>query len=109
MAWKNPSQDFLPDAEVLVAQGVYEQAEAAARAHLDTLRTTFGADSLEAANAADALAQALIVSGRGTSDETLTLVRHTLHAKESILGDKHPELVVSLFNLGDVLAERAEF
>ena len=110
LVWQFSRRDApLPDAQVLLAEDLYDRAEAAARASFDGIRSRHGADSLQAANAAELLAKNLILNGRATSDETLAIVRNTLRVKEVALGNADPALAVSLFNLGDVLAERAEF
>src|SRR5207244_2122503 len=88
---------------------LYEQAEAAARNDVDTLRASHGDDALQVATASDVLVRALILNGRGTHDLTRALATHALRTKEARLGTGHPDLVPSLLNLGDVLAEAAEF
>jgi CHAT domain-containing protein/Tfp pilus assembly protein PilF len=97
------------DANRLLADGLYEQAEAAARDRVNSLRNSLGEGSLEVANAADLLGKVLILNGRATSDESLSLAESSLRIKEAQLGRDHPDLASSLFNLGDVLAARAEF
>lgn len=101
--------DVLSDVPGLLAAGLYERAEAAARSELDTLRAAHGDDSLEVAQASDLLVRARIVNGRAAQDETLELARRTLRIKEAHLGADHPDLVTSLLNLGDVLAAEARF
>jgi CHAT domain-containing protein/tetratricopeptide (TPR) repeat protein len=98
-----------PDVRALLAAGLYEQAEAAARDDVDKLRASQGDDALPVATASDVLVRALILNGRGTHDQTRALATHTLRSKEAHLGTGHPDLVPSLLNLGDVLAEGAEF
>jgi CHAT domain-containing protein/tetratricopeptide (TPR) repeat protein len=104
-----PSPDSLSPVERLLAEGAYEQAESAARADVSRLQTQYGADSLQVAGASDVLAKALIVNGRGASDESLALARRSLRSKEAKLGVTHADIASSLINLGEVLAERAEF
>jgi CHAT domain-containing protein/tetratricopeptide (TPR) repeat protein len=103
------SQDSLPDVEVLIAEGLYEEAESAARAHVSKLHASYGDDALQVASASDELVRALIVNGRGASDETLALARRSIRIKEAQLGANHADVASSLMNLGDVLAERTEF
>jgi len=101
-------QDSVPDVDVLIAEGLYEEAESAARAHVSKLHTSYGDDALQVASASDELVRALIVNGRATSDETLAIARRTLRVKEAKLGATHANVASSLINLADVLAERAE-
>jgi CHAT domain-containing protein/tetratricopeptide (TPR) repeat protein len=108
-AGRERPQDLLPDVRDLLAAGLYEEAEAAARNEVDKLRALHGDDALEVATASDVLVRALLLNGRGTHDQTLALATRTLQIKEAHLGAQHPELVSSLLNLGDVLAGAAEF
>jgi len=103
-----PQNDTL-DANRLLAEGVYDRAEAAARDRVNTLRNSLGEGSLQVADATDILVKALILNGRATSDESLALAESSLRIKEAQLGRDHPDLASSLFNVGDVLAARAEF
>ena len=103
------SLDSLPEVERLLAEGVYEHAESAARANVRRVQTQYGDDSLQVALASDILVKTLIANGRGTSDETLALARRSLRSKEAILGSTHADVASSLINLGEVRAERAEF
>jgi len=104
-----PSRDSSSDVRTLLAAGLYEQAESAARNEVATLRSSHGDDSLEVATASDLLVRALISNGRATQDETIALARHALRVKETQLGAENPILAVSLLNLGDVLAADTEF
>jgi CHAT domain-containing protein/tetratricopeptide (TPR) repeat protein len=109
VSWRQPPQDRLRETETLIAGGLYERAEARARAHVNRLRTWHGDDSLQVATALDVLVKALVLNGRGTADETLALANDSLRTKEALLGKTHPDLTPSLLNLGNVLTERAEF
>ncbi len=101
--------DALRNVRSLLGEGLYDRAEAAARAEVDNLRVSLGDSSPELAAASDVLVRALILNGRAAHDQTLALARRTLRTKEAHLGAQHPELVTSLLNLGDVLAADAEF
>jgi CHAT domain-containing protein/tetratricopeptide (TPR) repeat protein len=107
--WQRPASDGDPDAEALIVEGLYDRAEVSARTHVNRTRSVYGDDSLQSASAADVLVKALILNGRGTSDETLALATGAVRAKEALLGARHADVAPSLLNLGDVLAERAEF
>src|SRR5262245_41834583 len=96
------SQDSLRDVEVLIAEGMYDQAESAARAYVSKLRTSSDDDALQVASASDVLVKALVVNGRATSDETLAIARRTLRVKEAKLGATHADVASSLINLADV-------
>ena len=98
-----------PDARVLLAAGLYEQAEVTARYHVDALRAAHGEDDLQVASASDVLVRALVLNGRSASEQTLVLARRTLRIKETRLGVEHADLVPSLLNLGDVLVAAFEF
>ena len=89
--------------------GSYEQAEAAARADFEASRASQGDDTLEAAKAGDVLVRALVLNGRATDPETLTLARRVLEIKEAHVGADRVELTISLLNIGDVLIATAEF
>ena len=98
------------DAAALLAAGLYERGEAAARADVDRLGGSGGnIRTLELANAADVLVRALILNGRGAQANTLTLARQTLRMREALLGTEHPDLLPTLLNLGDALVDAAEF
>ena len=88
---------------------MYEQAEAAARDRVNTSPSLLGEGSLQVASASDLLVQVLILNGRATSDESLAVADGSLRVKEAQLGGDHPDVAESLFNLGDVLAARAQF
>jgi CHAT domain-containing protein len=99
-----------PDARALLAAGLYEQAETAARADVDRLRALPSENgALLVATATDVLVRALLLNGRGARDDTLTLARQSLNTKDTQLGPEHADLVSSLLNLGDVLVDAAEF
>jgi CHAT domain-containing protein/tetratricopeptide (TPR) repeat protein len=108
-AAQEPSQGVLAEVHALLAAGLYEEAQAAAQNNLDKLTASYGGEALQVTTAADALVSALILNGRGTHQQTVALARHTLRLKEAHLGAENPDLVTSLLNLGDVLAEAAEF
>lgn len=102
------AQEVPPDVPALLAAGLYEQAEAAARDGLNRMRGSFGIDSLELATASDDLVRSLILNGRATEEATIALAKGTLEVKEARLGSSHHDLVPSLLNLSDVLAAAAE-
>lgn len=89
--------------------GEYDRAEAAARSALEAARAKFGAGSLEAAGAADALVRALLRNGRAWTEEARALSLTTLANKESVLGTGHIDLVPSLVNVGDSLVADAQY
>lgn len=97
------------DVRALLSGGMYERAEAIARSHVHVVRAAYGDKSIAVAAAGDDLVRALIMNGRGANLQTVTLARQTLRDKEMHLGTVHADLVPSLLNLGDALAEAAEF
>lgn len=97
------------DADALLAEGLYEQAESTARRRFDMLRAMRGDDSLQVAGAADALLRALTRNGRGADAQVLALAQQTLQTKETHLGPRHSDLVPSLLNLGEALSAAAEY
>jgi len=89
----------------LIERGDYVAAEADARAHVEAVREARGEDSLEVATASDLLVRALVANGKSSSAETLAMATDAVETKEARLGSQHPDLVPSLQNLGEVLAE----
>ena len=100
----NRAQDAA-DVRTLLTKGLYEQAEAVARARVDTVRASSGDLSLEVAVESDLLVEALLLNGLGTAASTLMLAEQALKNKEAVLGRTHPDLARSLIHLGDVLLE----
>lgn len=97
------------DVPALIRAGRFEQAESAARAHVDAVRAATHDDAVQVAAANDTLLEALILNGHAASSEVLQLATRTLHAKESRLGTDHRDLVPSLLNLGDALIAAGDF
>jgi CHAT domain-containing protein/tetratricopeptide (TPR) repeat protein len=94
------------DASRLIAEGRYEEAEAAARSEVSRLADA-NASQLEIARATDTLVKALRLNGKGSLPSSLALAEETLSAKER-LGSREPvSLSVSLTNLGASLGEGA--
>src|SRR4030095_4752581 len=108
-AAQEPAQDACAAARDLLAAGLFEQAEVSAGNEVERLRAWHGDDALPVAAATDVLLRALILNGRGAHEQTIALARRTLRVKEAHFGSNHPSIATSLFNLGDLLAEAAEF
>src|SRR5215204_5328676 len=85
-------QNDLADADLLLAEGVYVQAESAARRRVNELRRALGEASPQVASALDLLVKVLILNGRATSEESLRLAKSSVRLKEIQLGPDHPEL-----------------
>lgn len=98
-----------PDPQALLAEGLYEQAEQAARARVEHLRSVQGDDSLQVAIASDGLGRALLLNGKGAAAETLSITERTLQAKEARLDPMEPKLAPSLLNVGMTLLARDEW
>jgi CHAT domain-containing protein/tetratricopeptide (TPR) repeat protein len=98
------------DVGELIVAGQYDRAEAVARTDLQRLTALQGeARTLKLANAVDILVSALVLNGRGSQTDTLTLARKALGIREALLGPGHADLLPSLLNLGDALVEAGEF
>jgi len=97
------------DVQELLAEGLYDRAEAVARDDVARLRVADGDESIEVALASDHLVRAAILNGHATQNETLTFARNALRIKEAHLGADHSQFVTSLVNLGDVLTAAAEY
>src|SRR5262245_8947843 len=98
-----------PDARALLAAGLYEQAEAAARADVTGRRPIAAEDTPETDAVSDLLVSILVLNGRGASDEALTLAQRALRSKEARPAGASADLVPSLVNLADVLHARVQF
>ena len=98
------ARDRQPAADLLV----YDGAEQQARARLDRARRLSGDVSMDATAAADEVARALLLNGRGWATETRRLSEETVKIKERLLGPNHADLAPSLINLGDVLTAAAD-
>jgi CHAT domain-containing protein/tetratricopeptide (TPR) repeat protein len=68
-----------------------------------------GADTLALARALDLLVEAQLKNGRADTLATLNLAERVVRLKEQHLGRAHPELAISLHNLGTAHARRGEF
>ncbi len=108
-AAQEPLRRDSSDARSLIAAGLYDDAEIAARAALAELRSAPGDHAEGVATAADTLVSALIFNGRAASAQTLQLAERTLQAGETRLGPLHAALLPSLMNLGEVLIAAIEF
>ncbi len=96
------------DVQALLDKGLYQKAEDLARAGVDTVATSSGEDSVEAAAASDILLRALLLNGKGGPPSTLARAVQTVQVKERRLGGTHIDLVPSLQNLGEALLVAGE-
>ena len=92
--------------QVLIEQGRYDDAEAAARVEMERL-TAAGADRLQIARATDTLVKALTLNGKGSLPSTIALAERALSIKESLASPTSVDLAASLTNLGTSLGEAA--
>ena len=93
----------------LLARGAYADAEARARAALDSLSGAGQASTLAAAELHDALVVALSRGGRASSGDAAELAEHGVRIKAEILGANHPSLATSLDNAGVLFFVRGEY
>ena len=91
----------------LLERGEYNAAETAARQHVDAIRRVSGERSLETLAATDLLVAALVLNGRGSSEEARRLAALALENKQERLGAGDEQLVPSLRNLSQVVADSA--
>ena len=98
-----------PDVRALLAAGLYEHAETAARNRVDKPPSSLGEGAFRGGGMSDDPTRALILNGRGTDPQTLALAKRTLRTKEAALRAEHRDLLPSLLNLGDVLLADALF
>ena len=88
--------------------GAYVEAEARAEAHRSEAEARFGPQSVESAQAIDLLVKARLGNGKAREPESLTLAERALSLKEARLGLRHPGLIASLHNLGDLHEQRGQ-
>ncbi len=86
----------------LLSDGYYAAAESTARIQVTTARQAPGKDSLDLALAMDLLVESLWRLGRDKREETQQMAEAALRIKRAALGPDHPEVAVSVQNLGDV-------
>jgi CHAT domain-containing protein len=91
----------------LFERGEYNAAETAARQHVAAIRRVSGERSLETLAATDLLVAALVLNGRGSSEEARRLAAQALEKKQQRLGAGDEQLVPSLRNLSQVVADSA--
>lgn len=103
------TRDEFSEVQPLLAEGSYDQAETIVRVRLSALQKLATAGSPPEASASDLLVRILILNGKATHDDTLTIAEKAVRIKNTQLGVDHPALASSLFNLGEVFAARADF
>lgn len=86
----------------LLAGTKYAEAEARAR-ELLAARESQDPDSLDVARALDVLVQVLVEAGKAAAPEALAGAQRAVGLKEALLGGDHPDVAVSLSQLGLVL------
>lgn len=87
----------------------FELIERLAAETVRRIEAEHGAESLEAARSLDLFVGALIRNGKAATANALAVCERALRLKERHLGVSHPEVAVSLHNLGTVRTERGEF
>jgi CHAT domain-containing protein len=87
----------------------YTDAEAAAERLVAATTKAAGAESLEAAFAADLLVEALLRNGKGAQRSTQDLARRVVHIKETSRSLDAASLAPSLRNLGSALVDAGDY
>jgi tetratricopeptide (TPR) repeat protein len=96
------------DVAALLDRGRYEEAESGARAILSSVQHARRPYSSEFGDSLDLLVRALLLNGKGSADETLRLAQRAVQIKRAHSGVVSSATVVSLLNLGRVLADRGD-
>lgn len=86
----------------LLHDGAWSDAESEARRLLAEVESASGGDSPETARALDLVVEALWRGKKARNPEARALAQRAVSIKERSLGKDHPDLVVSLKNLGNV-------
>ncbi len=93
----------------LVQEGRFAEAEALARRLLEEAQAAHGTDSLEAAEALDAVVGALWVSKKTDDADVIRLGERAVAIKEKLLGPGDPAVAASLNSLANVHFDRGEY
>lgn len=93
----------LEDAQRLVQEGHYAQAEALSRGILRGREDTHGPDTLESAEAMDVLVEAIVKGGKAREPESHALAVRAVTIKEKRHGPDHLDVAASLKNLALLL------
>ena len=106
-----PPSSAVEQVEALVAEKRLEEAERLARRLLTEAERTFGAESLPAAEAIDALQFVQWHSRKEgwNGDEAMRRVERAVRIKERILGPRHLDVAFSLSVLLEILLRREEW
>ncbi|MFC2171564.1 tetratricopeptide repeat protein [Acidobacteriota bacterium] len=104
----NPDR-VLEDADKLIEEGRYREAETMARKLLAVVEKEHGADSLEASRILDSLVRALWRGGKTKDPQSRVLAERAVRIKEKTLGPEHPEVALSLCNLAILLKAAGDY
>jgi CHAT domain-containing protein/tetratricopeptide (TPR) repeat protein len=96
------------DVAALLERGRYEEAESGARAILSSVQLARGPYSSEFGNSLDLLVRTLLLNGKGSADETLRVAQRSVQIRRAHSGVVSSSTVISLLNLGRVLADRGD-
>ena len=98
----NPAQaQAVTEIRQLLKDARYGDAEKRARARVAS--QSEGRPAVELAVALDLLVQSLVEGGKSADPDALSSATRAVQLKESALGSSHPDLAISLANLGLVL------
>lgn len=93
----------------LVQQKRFAEAEVRAREMLAAAESDHGADSIEAAEAIDAVVALMDLQDEIQGDEALQLGRRAVVVKERILGPLDPEVALSINSLANILWKMGDY
>ncbi len=97
------------DVAALIAQGLYERAEAEARVRLAEFIASDETDSGAIAVASRLLARAMALNGHGTNSETVARAEQALQIDVARSAEDDPATVPSLLVLGEALTDSGAF
>jgi CHAT domain-containing protein len=83
----------------------YQAAEDEARTLLASLESSHRADSIEAAQVMELLAEAMGKGGKGKDPEVVRLAERVLEIRKAVYGSEHVAVALSLNNLGNRMGE----
>lgn len=93
----------------LAQQGRTAEAEVIAREMLSTAERDHGADSIEAAEAIDAIVRCMELQDKTQGDEAAELSRRAIQIKEKLLGPGDPEVAVTVNELANVYWRKGDY
>jgi len=102
-------QDVIEQGRRLLRDGRYGEAESLMRKGLAEAEVLYGASSIEAARALDLLVESLCKGGKAGGLDAARFSERAVEIKKGILGAEHPDLAVSLRNLGVCFTKSGDY